>query len=67
VSEDEVRPEVVQALIEAHNAEEPAVALAAVEIESSPTDTEKEQARRHILIERSADRHKTTGLDDESS
>ena len=67
MSEEEVRPEVVQALIDAHNAEDPVVALAAVEIESSPTDTEKEQARRHILIERSADKRKTTGLDDESS
>ena len=67
MSEEEVRPDVVQALIDAHNAEDPVVALAAVVAESSPTDTEKEQARRHILIERSADRHKTTGLDDEPS
>ena len=67
MSEEEVRPEVVQALIDAHNAKDPVVALAAVETESSPSDIEKEQARRHILIERSADKRKTTGLDDESS
>jgi hypothetical protein len=66
VSEEEVRPEVVQALIDAHNAEDPVVALAAVEFES-PSDTEKEQARRHVLIERSADKRKTAGLDDEPS
>jgi hypothetical protein len=66
VSEEEVRPEVVEALIDAHNAEDPAVALAVVEIESSPTDAEKEQARRHILIERSPDERKTAGPADES-
>jgi hypothetical protein len=67
VSEEEVRPEVVQALIDAHNAEDPVVAMAVVVAESSPSDIEKEQARRHILIERSADKRMTTGLDDESS
>jgi hypothetical protein len=67
VSEEEVRPEAVQALIDAPNAEDPVVALAVVEIESSPTDIEKGQARRHMLIERSADARKTTVPDDESS
>ena len=67
MSDEEVRPEVVQALIDAHNAEDPVVALAVVETESSPSDTVKAQARRHILIERSADKRKTAGPHNESS
>lgn len=55
MSKENLRPDVVQALVDAYDAKEAWAEHAAVAFESSPTEAEKEEARRRVTKQRRAD------------